>query len=640
VPSVDPLDVAVPVLLNGLAEHSGPVLLVLDDLHEVTGQRVAAGLELLLEHQPPALRVVLAGRGLPPVGLARLRARGRLVEVGQEDLRFTDEEARSLLDGSARDEESVTGVLTRSEGWAAGLALGALALRAAAAGHAVRPGPPGREHALEYLAAEVLAGQSPERRQLLTAVAVLGRACGPMLDAVLGRRGSATELADLERTGTFVSTADGDWYRMHELTRAALVRDVGDAAWTADLLRRAADWSVAQGLPEDAVRALVAAGDHPRAAAVLVASTGMFLAAGRVSVFAQLGRLLEPAATASVTLLASLAWAAGVTGRLDRVPGLLDRAERLLHDGAPDPGYPGFTSTAGILAALRSVYGTAPSDFPAGARTAAADAVAAETDPRLPGWVVAHVALGGALLASGDAAAALPVLQDAWSAPAIGVLPASSRLEVAGLLAWCLLQTGEPEPARELVRSTAAEVAELEAALGDAAASAVALLHAVAARLDELAGDLRSARRRSARAADLVAVQAHPAVAVLVLVDAAGTALRSGEPRAALALLDQAREAARDAPPPAALAQRMAALAAEAGAVVARASRTVLLEPLTEREVSVLRLLRGPLSRREIAAELHLSVNTVKSYTAAIYRKLGVDSRADAVARATELAVG
>jgi LuxR family maltose regulon positive regulatory protein len=254
--------------------------------------------------------------------------------------------------------------------------------------------------------------------------------------------------------------------------------------------------------------------------------------------------------------------------------------------------------------------------------------------------VVARVALGGALLAGGDTAAALGVLEDAWSAPAVGVLPASSRLEVAGLLAWCLLETGDADRARQLVRTTSADVAELESALGDAAAGATALLYAAAARLDWLAGDHRSARSRSARAAELVAVQAHPAVAVLVLVDAAETALRCGEVGAALALVDQARESARDAPPVSQVSERIAALTAEAGSRAARVSREVLLEPLTEREVSVLRRLRGPLSRREIAAELHLSVNTVKGYTAGLYRKLGVNSRADAVARAAELGLG
>jgi len=99
VPSVDPLEVAVPELLNGLLGAPDRVVLVLDDLHELTDPRVTEGLEFLLDHQPPALRVVLAARAEPPVGMARLRARGRLAELTVDDLRFTAAEADLLLAG-------------------------------------------------------------------------------------------------------------------------------------------------------------------------------------------------------------------------------------------------------------------------------------------------------------------------------------------------------------------------------------------------------------------------------------------------------------------------------------------------------------------------------------------------------------
>jgi LuxR family maltose regulon positive regulatory protein len=62
-----------------------------------------------------------------------------------------------------------------------------------------------------------------------------------------------------------------------------------------------------------------------------------------------------------------------------------------------------------------------------------------------------------------------------------------------------------------------------------------------------------------------------------------------------------------------------------------------LLEPLTDRELSVLRALRGPLSARDIGAELHLSIDTVKSCTTSLFRKLGVVRRADAVRRGHDL---
>jgi LuxR family maltose regulon positive regulatory protein len=500
---------------------------------------------------------------------------------------------------------------------------------------------------VDYLLAEVLAGQPPDRRELLLRCAPLDRLCGPLCDAVLDRTGSGAVLAGLERDGVFVTAVDGDgrWYRVHPLFRAALARELADPGAVAEVRRRAAAWFWERGLVEEAIRARLDAGDHAGAADWLLRSTGTFLAGARVGVFAELGDRLDPAVVAdSVPLLLSLAWAAGVTGRLDRVPGLLDRAAARVRAGRPGPGYPGFADPAGAIAALRAVYGTAAEDSPEVALAAAREAVAAETDPGLPGWVVARVALAGSLLTAGRWAEALTQLDAAWWAPSASALPVFSRLEVAGLLAWCLVQPGDDDadPGRDaraerLLRSTRDDAAALEAQLGDAAAAALALLHATAGVLDRRAGRLVSARGRADRAAELVGVRAHPAVAVLVLVSAAETALAAGDPTAALGLLDRAHEAGLGAPPSPVLDRQVAALAARAGQRAAARVRPALPEPLTEREVAVLRALRGPLSQREVGAALHLSVNTVKSYTKSLYRKLGVGSRREAVERGRAL---
>ncbi|SES74250.1 LuxR C-terminal-related transcriptional regulator [Geodermatophilus poikilotrophus] len=655
VPSVDPLDVAVPELLNGFAARDELTVLVLDDLHEVTEARVTEGLEFFLDHLPPALRVVLASRTEPPVGLARLRARGRLTELVADDLRFTAQEARALLTsvvhGGPEDPGSepaaLAGLLARTEGWAAGLVLGALTLRDRARGRAVPHGPPGLRHAVDYLLAEVLAGQTADRRELLLRSAPLDRLSGPLCDAVLDRADSGAILAGLERDGVFVTAVDGDgrWYRVHPLFRAALRRELDDPTGAAGVRHRAAAWFWQQGLVEEAIRARIDAGDSAGAADWLVQSAGTFIDTARVGVFAELGNRLDPAVVAdSVPLLLSLAWAAGVTGRLDRVPELLDRAAERVRTDRPGPGFPGFADPAGAIAALRAVYGTAAEDSPEVALAAAREAVAAETDPGLPGWVVARVALGGALLAAGREAEALTQLDAAWRAPAAPALPVFSRLEVAGLLAWCLVQPGDDDPdaerdarAERLLRSTRDDAAALEGQLGDAAAAALVLLHAASGVLDRRAGRLGSARAHSDRAAVLVEVQAHPAVAVLVLVSAAETALAAGDPTAALGFLDRAREAQLSAPPSPVLDRQIAAVEARAGRRAATRVRPALMEPLTEREVSVLRALRGPLSQREVGAALHLSINTVKSYTRSLYRKLDVGSRREAVERGRAL---
>jgi ATP/maltotriose-dependent transcriptional regulator MalT len=62
-------------------------------------------------------------------------------------------------------------------------------------------------------------------------------------------------------------------------------------------------------------------------------------------------------------------------------------------------------------------------------------------------------------------------------------------------------------------------------------------------------------------------------------------------------------------------------------------------DPLTAREETVLKMMRGSLSLCEIARELQVSKNTIKSHTRAIYRKLGVAERSQAVRRARDLGI-
>src|SRR5215468_3865256 len=118
----------VTTLINELAADPGPdqVLLVLDDYHLVDSGPVHESVAFLLENLPPGLRVVLSGRADPPLPLARLRARGQLAELRAADLRFTTEEAATLLSeaaGPGLPDPAVAALVARTEGWAAGLQL-------------------------------------------------------------------------------------------------------------------------------------------------------------------------------------------------------------------------------------------------------------------------------------------------------------------------------------------------------------------------------------------------------------------------------------------------------------------------------------------------------------------------------------
>src|SRR5215468_8790551 len=207
-------DGLVTALINELAADPGPdeVLLVLDDYHLVDSEPVHESVAFLLENPPPGLRVVISGRADPPLPLARLRARGQLAELRAADLRFTGEEAAALLGeaaGPGLPEAAVAALVTRTEGWAAGLQLAGLSLRghADAAGFAAAFGGSHR-FVLDYLADEVLDGQAGPVRAFLLETSVLERLSGELCDAVTGRPGSQAMLADIERAGLFLTPLD------------------------------------------------------------------------------------------------------------------------------------------------------------------------------------------------------------------------------------------------------------------------------------------------------------------------------------------------------------------------------------------------------------------------------------------------
>jgi LuxR family maltose regulon positive regulatory protein len=267
-PGPEPIDLALPMLLNELVTSTRRHVLVLDDYHVLTDARIHEGLEYLIGYLPPALRIVVAGRAEPALPLARLRARGDLTEVRADDLRFTPAEAADLI-GAVSGRVPVDGdamaAWRRTEGWAAGLQLVGLALRAGAGRGA------GDRHVLEYLASEVLPSLDPAGRGLLVATAPLERLSGALCDAALGTTGSARILDALDRADLFVTSIDAgrEWYRCHPLLRDTLLRESPGGSAAGTVLARAAAWYAGQGRLDDAVHHHLLAGDPATAAELL-----------------------------------------------------------------------------------------------------------------------------------------------------------------------------------------------------------------------------------------------------------------------------------------------------------------------------------------------------------------------------------
>jgi ATP-dependent transcriptional regulator len=167
-----------------------PVVLVLDDVHALHNSECRAALSVLADHVPAGSRLALAGRDEPPVRVARLRAEGRVTEIGPADLSLTRDEASVLLRAAqvALGADEVAELHRRTEGWPAGLYLAALCLREGGSPGAAAISAAGDHRFVsEYVESEFLARISPRQRAFLTRTAVLERMCGPLCEAVLDR---------------------------------------------------------------------------------------------------------------------------------------------------------------------------------------------------------------------------------------------------------------------------------------------------------------------------------------------------------------------------------------------------------------------------------------------------------------------
>jgi LuxR family maltose regulon positive regulatory protein len=273
-PAVVPdVDEVIDSVLSELSGHADPVVLIIDDLHELRSADALTQLEYFLGRLPGSARVVLSSRRDPPVRLHQLRLVGAVAEIRAGDLRFTEAETRELLGGSGigLSGAGVAALHQRTEGWAAGLRLAVISLT----GH---PEPErfvaefsGTDRAVgEYLMAEMLERQPGEVQRMLLRTSLVDRMNGELADLLAGRSGSEQMLLALEEANAFVVSLDVQrtWFRYHQLLadflRLELRRTFADGV--PDLHRRAARWFAERGDVVDAVRHMVAAGDWPDAA--------------------------------------------------------------------------------------------------------------------------------------------------------------------------------------------------------------------------------------------------------------------------------------------------------------------------------------------------------------------------------------
>lgn len=357
-------------LVNDLDVLAGPLVVALDDYHVIDGAAVHEAVTFLLDNLPPQVVLAMTTRVDPPLPLARLRARGELVEIRAGDLTFTVDEAGMFLNDVMELQlgaELVAALEERTEGWAAGLQLAALSARSRAgaadgdrdvAGF-VEAFSGGHRFVLDYLVEEVLDRQPDEVREFLLDTCLLDELTGGLCNAVTGRSDGAAMVEVLERENLFVVPLDEErrWYRYHHLFAEALRARLAarDADRVAELHAAASRWLAANGLTADAVRHAIASGDHEYTAD-LVESALADLRRRRQdrTLRAWLAALPGDVVRRRPLLATYVGWSRLSEGDVDGVETWLDAAEAGLDQAGPSAG-PGVGSSAGTDEEVRSL---------------------------------------------------------------------------------------------------------------------------------------------------------------------------------------------------------------------------------------------------------------------------------------------
>jgi ATP/maltotriose-dependent transcriptional regulator MalT len=641
-PGTTVTDQVLPLLINDLAELTEPVVLVLDDYHLIENGEIHGAIELLVERMPSTVQLVISTRSDPPLPLSRLRARGQLTDIRGADLRFNVTEAGVFLNdvvGLELEPDEITRLHERTEGWAAGLQLAGLSLRGREDHRQFIDSFAGDDQQIvDYLGFEVLDSQPPELREFMIQSSVLERLSGPLCAAVTGNPDSERVLRRLERENAFVVALDSrrEWYRYHHLFAELLRHELARTGpgLVVELHRRASAWYREAEAIHEAIEHATAAGDFGDAIELITTHWYEFLQRGRQETVASwIDKLPSETVVNDPNLCLTKAWLGVNTGRLDEVDHWIEAAGNAAVEQPEAEELPPLESGVASLRAIhRYMSGNVNAAVSAGRRALELERGGAASPWRPVGCPV----LGLSLHWHGERGAATQTLVEAVR------IARANRNHLAAMHACGGLAAIEYERgATASASARAAEATQLaeEHDLSEHWASSLSL--AVRGQLLDRSNDPEAADQVLVRASELARRGVASIEIAYSLLALAGNRQRLGRHEDARRIYDEARNAVARCEDPGILNEWLARAERRAKfASTPRARRTTGSgEALSDAELSVLRLLRSELSQREIAGELHLSFNTIKTHTRNIYRKLDVAERADAISRARELSL-
>lgn len=606
-------------------------VVVIDDAHLVASETLRGLVDQVMRELPEGCSLAIASPAEPALALGRLRAKRMLVEVRVGDLAMSPAEASMLLRRTGLELEfsSVQTLVRRTEGWPAALYLAALSMREQPDPSAAAVQLGGDDHWLaEYLRDEVFSNWPDELLEFAIQTSVLDELSGALCDALLGQKRSAVRLADLAELTPLLLPLDParERYRWHALVRDALAarlrRSEPDLAPV--LHTRASGWYQKQGEIDRAVAHAVHARDPVRTGDLLWIGIVAYVTQGRNGMvqrwLAQFSRE-ELAGYPPLALSAAYSFlAAGDAAEARRcavaVAAAVDRGSLAL--ATP-------SLTAG-LAGIEAMVG--PAEV---AHMAQAAERACALESRDSAWCPLYMFLyGTALHLGGDRAAGSRLLAEAADLSAAAAPSVMTTcLAQAAMIA---VEQRDWEAAVDLT-DRAREVIE-ERGLADYPVSALAFAASAAVRAHK--GRVDEAKRDLRRGTDLLAALGDfiPWYGAEVRILLAYASLWLADITGGRTLLAEASRLARRTQGAVIFQQWFD----DAWSYMDEMAEISLAGPssLTIAELRILRFLPSHRSFREIAAQLGVSANTVKTQAHAVYRKLGAASRSEAVARALD----
>jgi LuxR family maltose regulon positive regulatory protein len=611
--------VVVPALVNALAELSETLVVVIDDYHLIDNASVHLGMERLIDLCPTAVTVVVSTRVDPPFRLGRLRVRNQVTEIRGDAFRFNSVEASGLLssDGEPVDEAVVEKLCGRTEGWAAGLVLAGLSLRRSPNPEQFIEDFHGDDQlVVDYMTDEFLAGVSDEHRQRLLETSVLEQFNGALVDAVTGGADGATWLRETAQVNQLVIGLDrtGSWFRYHHLLRDLLRLEAQQAfpERLGELHRRAAAWFESEGDLAQAITYQLSAGDREEAARLMFVHGPQLLSDGQMETLRSLLVGLGDVAKTAPACALLWGWCEYVAGRYS----LAAEWVNITHDVASAS----FDQT--ITAPLRMNISIAQGDV--GSALIIARDMMATHQFESHGSELA-TSSGGVYMWAGQAAEARATL-------ALAVQKSSAEevraTHVLGRIYQAIVEFEDNG-------SGAAAIAALSIAdeLGMASYYRIGPAYAIRGRTDT---NPSAAHADVLHAVELARRIPGDLALAYVLTISGDTLIDLGD-TAGHALLTEARSVINRCADPGIAGRHLSRIESRHGVSELSSARVqALVEQLTEREIAVLRYLPTKMSQREIASELYVSFNTVKTHCTAIYRKLGADNRKAAVQAARD----